>query len=134
LFETSRVESVFADIVHLYLTINLTTSNYQSTFKMAPLKNLLSATILATCAFAAPALKTRQSGGFYLIAIHSTSPIQGQAINAVGSNFYIGLPATTSCPELPEYCPDGPATETIFVGNNEEGTLYLVSQAIIDLR
>jgi hypothetical protein len=51
-----------------------------------------------------------------IIAIHSGSPIQYQAVNASGQRFWLGKPTSTYCPSVPGACPAGNTTALVIGG------------------
>ena len=72
-------------------------SSSNKPFKMYT-KSLLTAT-LAGLAAAVPVIQRAEDSSFNIIAIHSGTNVQNQAINANGQRFWIGKPTSTYCPE-----------------------------------
>lgn len=67
---------------------------------------LLASAAVITGAAAKQLVKPKASDPFTLIAIHSTSPIHLQPVNAQRNHFFIGNTTVTSCPDLEDIeCP-----------------------------
>lgn len=60
---------------------------------------------------------------FGLIAIHSTTHIHNQAINAHDGKFYIGKPTLAYCPDVVKPCPKGDFTSFTVAEYNKAGYL-----------
>lgn len=57
---------------------------------------------LAGLAAAAPTARATDTNVFQIVALHSTSPIQGAGINANGYSFFTGKPTSADCPSYIE--------------------------------